>query len=117
MNPPVTRLGDLETLITALALAAGIMLTRFTPFLLFARRQKLPETVLYLGGALPHASMTLLLVYCLKDVAPATFPYGIPEAAGVLFTALLQLWKKNVLASIAGGTVFYMLLVQFVFVG
>ena len=30
-------------------------------------------------------------------------------------TVILHLWKRNTLLSIAGGTVFYMLLVQLVF--
>ena len=109
-------LDNRETLIMVAALAIGIMLTRFVPFLLFSRREKLPDGILYLGGALPHASMTLLLVYCLKDVSPLSAPHGAPEALAVLFTAAIHLWKKNVLASIAGGTLFYMFLVQRVFV-
>lgn len=112
----MTNLGDWETFATAAALAAGIMATRFIPFLLFARRrQRLPAAILYLGGALPHASMAMLLVYCLKEVSPATAPHGLPEALGILFTGLLHVWRKNVLASIAGGSIFYMFLVQKVF--
>ena len=112
----VPSLDNWQTLVTAAALAAGIMATRFIPFLLFTRKDKIPAAVLYLGGALPHASMTLLLVYCLKDVSPLAPPHGLPEALGILFTAGLHLWKKNVLASIAGGTLFYMFLVQQVFI-
>lgn len=110
------HLANWETLITAVALAVGIILTRATPFLLFSRsKKKLPDSILYLGGALPHASMAMLLVYCLKDVSPLRFPHGAPEILGILFTAGLHLWKKNVLVSIACGTVFYMVLVQRVF--
>ncbi|MCC8191288.1 MAG: AzlD domain-containing protein [Planctomycetes bacterium] len=98
-----------------LALAAGIMLTRFLVFLLFSERKALPAPVRYLGAALPHASMALLLVYCLRHVSPFRSPYGLPEALAVLITAGLHLWKNNVLVSIAGGTVFYMALVQFLF--
>lgn len=39
---------------------------------------------------------------------------GLLWALG-LITLLLHLWKRNTLLSIAGGTVFYMLLVQRVF--
>ena len=116
MTPILPPLDDWRTLVTVLALSAGILLTRFIPFLLFSRRERLPDSILYLGGALPHASMTLILVYCLKNVSPLHAPHGVPEAMAILFTAAIHLWKKNVLASIAGGTLFYMLLVQKVFI-
>lgn len=113
---PMTQpLPHWETLVTVIALAAGILLTRFIPFLLFRRREKLPDTVLYLGGALPHASMAMLLVYCLKDVSLLAAPHGLPEGLALAFTAGVHLWRNNLLASIAGGTVFYMVLVQAVF--
>lgn len=115
--PVTVHLSNWDTLVTALALAAGIMLTRFIPFLLFSRKEKLPDSILYLGGALPHASMTMLLVYCLKDVSLTQAPHGLPEALGIVFTAVLHAWRKNVLISIACGTAFYMILVQRVFVG
>ena len=45
------------------------------------------------------------------------FPEGKepPEFLAIVFIVLLHRWKKNILLSIGGGTVFYMLLVQFVF--
>lgn len=114
----ITNLDNWQTFVTAAALAAGIMATRFVPFILFSKRKAgLPPVVRYLGGALPHASMAMLLVYCVKDVSPTTAPHGLPEALGILFTGALHLWKKNVLASIAGGSLFYMFLVQRVFSG
>ena len=91
------------------------MSTRFLPFLIFGEKRKTPEIVLYLGKVLPCAIMGMLVVYCLKDVAPLAYPYGIPEALGIAFVALLHLWKRNSLLSIGAGTVFYMVLVQVVF--
>ena len=38
-----------------------------------------------------------------------------PEFLAIAFIVLLHRWKKSILLSIGGGTVFYMLLVQFVF--
>lgn len=113
MTPP---LDDFQTLVMVLALSAGIVLTRFSPFLLFRRGEKLPGGILYLGGALPHASMTLLLVYCLKDVSLFSGSHGLPEVLGILFTAGVYLWRRNILLGIAGGTLFHMALVQFVFI-
>lgn len=97
------------------ALAAGTLITRFLPFLLFPAEKKTPEFIEYLGKKLPYASMGLLVVYCLKGVHITTGSHGIPEFAAVILTAVLQIWKKNVLLSISVGTVFYMLLVQNVF--
>ena len=73
-----------------------------------------PEFIQYLGKVLPYAVIGLLVIYCLKDV-PGSGTYGIPEFLAIVFIVLLHRWKKNILLSIGGGTVFYMLLVQFVF--
>ena len=69
----------------------------------------------YLGKVLPPAMMGLLVAYCLKDVSLITAPHGIPEAIALAAVVGLHLWKRNVLLSIAGGTVLYMVLVQAVF--
>ena len=57
----------------------------------------------------------LLVVYCLKDVRLLTGSHGLPELIAILVVIGLHLWKRQMLLSIAGGTVCYMLLVQFVF--
>lgn len=98
-----------------LAVAAGAQLTRWLPFLLFPENRRPPAVVTDLGRLLPPAMMGLLVVYCLKDVSLTAPPHGIPEAAAIAVTVLLHRWKGNVLASIAGGTALYMLLVQTVF--
>ncbi len=110
-----THLHDAETFWTVLALAAGIWLCRFLPFLLFAGWRELPPTVEYLGRVLPHAAMAMLLVYCLKGTSIFEGTHGVPEALGVLATAGLHWRFGNVLLSIGGGTVLYMILVQRVF--
>ncbi len=89
--------------------------TRFLPFLIFGSGKKTPDIIVYLGKVLPYAIMGMLVVYCFKDVAFTAFPYGIPEILGCVAVAVLHLWKRNTLLSIAVGTVFYMILVQFVF--
>ena len=91
------------------------MLTRFFSFLIFNEHRKTPEIVLYLGKVLPCAIMGMLVVYCLKDVAFLSAPFGIPEFLGIAFVALIHVWKRNSLLSIGLGTVFYMVLVQLVF--
>ena len=92
------------------------MLTRFLPFLIFPEGKTPPPYIRYLGSVLPYAVIGLLVVYCLKDV-PTCGTYGIPEGIAILAVAALHLWKKNILLSIAGGTVLYMLLIQTCFAG
>ncbi|MBS6915172.1 MAG: AzlD domain-containing protein [Clostridium sp.] len=41
--------------------------------------------------------------------------HGIPELLSLAAVAALHLWKRQMLLSIAGGTVFYMALVQRIF--
>ena len=90
-------------------------LTRFLPFVLFPSGSKTPDYVQYLGKVLPGAAIGMLLVYCLKGVNILSFPYGLPELIALACVVLLHLWKRQVLLSIAVGTVVYMLLLQFVF--
>ena len=92
----------------------GTMVTRFLPFLIFPEGKEPPEFIQYLGKVLHYAVIGLLVIYCLKDV-PGSGIYGIPKFLAIAFIVLLHRWKKSILLSIGGGTVFYMLLVQFVF--
>ena len=111
----VTRLNQIYWVGGATAGALlGTMMTRFLPFLIFPEGKEPPEFIQYLGKVLPYAVIGLLVIYCLKDV-PGSGTYGIPEFLAIAFIVLLHRWKKSILLSIGGGTVFYMLLVQFVF--
>lgn len=89
---------------------------RFLPFLIFSEKRKTPQLITYLGKVLPFAIIGMLVVYCLKSISPMEFPYALPELISCILVALLHIWKRNTLLSIGGGTVCYMLLVQFVFV-
>ncbi len=110
------HLTPVETLITILALAAGVQLTRWLPFWLFPESKRPPAIVTYLGRVLPAAMMGLLVVYCLKSVTWLAAPHGAPELLGIAAVVVLHKWKDNVLLSIAGGTALYMLLIRVVFV-
>ena len=109
-------LTPVQTILMILAVAAGTQLTRWLPFWLFPENKEPPAIVTYLGRVLPAATMGLLVVYCLKGVSWTSAPHGIPELISVAVVAVLHRWKGNVLLSIAGGTVLYMVLVQMVFV-
>ncbi len=90
-------------------------LLRFLPFLFLGGKRKTPEFITYLGKVLPFAIIGMLVVYCLRGITPLVWPHGLPELLAVAAVVLLHLWRRNTLISIAGGTVCYMILIQFVF--
>lgn len=104
-----------EQIITIAMCVIGTAATRFLPFMIFSEKRPFPKYVQYLGKALPAAIFGMLVVYCLKDVSVLTGSHGIPELIAIAVTAGLHLWKRQMLLSIAGGTVCYMLLIQLVF--
>ena len=57
----------------------------------------------------------MLVIYCLRNVSLLSGSHGLPELIGIAVTVGLHLWKRQMLLSIAGGTICYMLLVQLVF--
>lgn len=104
-----------EQMITIAMVIIGTVLTRFLPFLLFPDGKPTPKYIRYLGNVLPAAVFGLLVVYCLKNVSIFTGSHGILELLAIALVVVLHLWKRQMLLSIAGGTICYMLLVQFVF--
>lgn len=105
-----------QHLITIGVCALATMLTRFLPFLLFPAGKPTPRYIRFLGHALPGAVFGMLVVYCLKSVDLLSGSHGLPELIAIAAVVGLHLWKKKMLLSIAGGTILYMLLVQFIFV-
>ena len=104
-----------QKLITIAAIIFATMLTRFLPFLIFPAGKPTPKYIQYLGTVLPPAIFGLLVIYCLKDVSILSGTYGLPELISITAVVLLHIWKRQMLLSIACGTVCYMLLVQLVF--
>lgn len=104
-----------QQIITIALCAAATMLTRFLPFLVFSSKRETPKYIQYLGKVLPCAVFGMLVIYCLKNVSLFSGSHGLPEGIAIAVTVALHLWKKQTLLSIAGGTVCYMLLVQFLF--
>ena len=106
MNDPV--------LWAVVIMAAVTVLLRALPFLVMGSRPT-PKVITYLGSVLPYAVMGMLVVYCLKNVSFRSLADFLPEMIAGAVVVGSYLWKKNTLLSIVGGTVCYMLLVQFVF--
>jgi len=86
---------------------------RAFPFLLFGNRP-LPKAILYLGKVLPPAIMTVLVIYCLRDISFARSPYGVPEIFACAMVAALQIIRRNMYLSIIAGTICYMILIRIV---
>ena len=105
----------IEQIITIAMIVIGTILTRFIPFLLFPAHKKTPAYIQYLGKVLPPAVFGLLVIYCLKNVDVMNGSHGLPELISIIVVILLHAWKRQMLWSIAGGTICYMLLVQTIF--
>jgi len=104
-----------QQLITIGMVILGTVTTRFLPFMIFRSSKPTPKYIQYLGKMLPSAALGLLVIYCFKDVSLFSRTHGLPELISVSVIIALHIWKRQMLVSIAGGTIIYMLLVQFVF--
>ncbi len=105
-----------QQIITIGLCIAGTMLMRFLPFILFNENRKTPAFINYIGKVLPAAVFGMLVVYCLRNVNILHGSHGLPELIAIIITICLHLWKRQMLLSIAGGTVSYMLLIHFIFI-
>ncbi len=104
-----------EQMITIAMVVLGTAVMRFLPFLIFPAGKPTPKYIQYLGKVLPAAVFGLLVIYSLKNVSIFTGSHGLPELISIVLVIFLHVWKRQMLLSIAGGTVCYMLLVQLVF--
>ena len=104
-----------QQIITIAMVVLGTMITRFLPFLVFPAGKETPKYIQYVGKVLPAAVFGLLVIYCLRSVDLFSGNHGLPEALSIALVIALHVWKRQMLLSIAGGTICYMLLVQLVF--
>lgn len=94
-----------------LVMALATQITRFLPF--FLPRAWLESSVVtILKEGLPAIILFLLVVYCLKDTAWTSIPWGTPELLSLAVVIALHLWKRQALLSIGVGTALYMVLIQ-----
>ncbi|WP_188737291.1 branched-chain amino acid transporter permease [Oceanobacillus neutriphilus] len=104
-----------QQIIIIASIVIGTLLTRFLPFMIFKSNKPTPKYIKYLGYVLPPAVFGLLVVYSLKDVTLTSLEGFLPELLAIGLIIVLHYWRRSMLLSIAGGTVFYMFLVQGVF--
>lgn len=111
-----------QIILVAMGVAAT-MLTRFIPFLVFRPGKPTPKYILYLGKVLPASVFALLVVYCLRHTfyiqKAITGDWHFLMASdasaqiiAVFFTIAIHLWRKNLMWSIAAGTLCYMILIR-----
>lgn len=103
---------NLTNVLLAIALMTAItFLTRVLPFLFF-RKQQPPEIVLFVGRYIPPVLLTILVIYCLKDIKWSQSPHGFNEIIAVSTVVILHLKFRNTLISIFAATLLYMFLIQ-----
>ena len=107
---------ELHSVLLVAVMALVTALLRFLPFWTFGGKRRTPGVISYLGKVLPEAIMAMLVIYCYKGTSFRVFPFALPEILAGLAVVLLQLWRRNTLLSIVGGTALYMLLLHLVFV-
>lgn len=93
-------------------MAIVTIVLRFLPFIVFDHGEQLPEWITYLGKVLPPAIMSMLLVYCLRNINLVEGNHGFPEVICVGIAMLIHNWKRNTLLSIGVSTLLYMIIMQ-----
>ena len=113
-----------EQIILVSAGVLATMITRFTPFIVFRPEKPTPKYISYLGKVLPAAVFAMLVVYCLRNIfivqhtatgfQGTVSPDATAQILGVMLTIIVHLWRKNMMLSIACGTIGYMLLIRLI---
>ncbi|MBO1518328.1 branched-chain amino acid transporter permease [Oceanisphaera pacifica] len=104
-------MSDLEYLISALIMGAVTFGLRAFPFVargVIAHHRRIQ----ILGRRLPVAMMVLLTLYAMNVHNWGALSDGYAQIFSVTLVALLQLWRRQALLSIASGTLVYMALVN-----
>ena len=105
-----------EQIITIAMGVIGVQFCRWLPFWVFPANRPIPEYIRYLGKVLPAAMFGMLVVYCYKNVDIFSAYHGLPDFIAGALVVGLHFWKKNMFLSISAGTIFYMFLVQKIFI-
>ena len=101
-----TKLVRVSRLMSAITFA-----TRALPFVFFQKR-KPPRFLSMIEEQIPPAIMVILVFFSVKDAQISSWPYGMPQLAGIAVVIALQLWRRNPMLSILAGTACYMTLIR-----
>ena len=105
-----------EQIVTIGICVLAVQFTHWLPFWVFPANRPIPEYIRYLGKVLPAAMFGMLVVYCYKNLDVLSGYRGLPDFLAGVLVLVLHFWRKNMFLSIAAGTIFYMILVQRVFI-
>ena len=83
-----------KLIISILIMAAITFGTRLAPFVIFGRGEKPPEIIIYLA-IFASAIITIIIVYCFKNITLTSGNHAIPEALASITVILLQLKLKK----------------------
>ena len=98
-------MSDFYMIMVIAVMAAVTILLRFLPFIVFDHGEQLPGWISYLGKVLPPAIMSMLLIYCLRNIDLAGGSHGIPELICVGVAMIIHNRKGNTLLSIGVGII------------
>ena len=102
-----------------IVMALTVIALRALPMVIFGRQKHIPPLLNYLGQVLTAGAIAMLVVYSLYGELNY-MQNGLKQLWSVLIasalTVILQLFFRNPLLSILGGTGCFMLLIQRVFV-
>ena len=96
-------------MVIAIVISAVITFSlRALPFVIFHGNRKMPKWLERIEKSLPAMIMSILIIYCLKDIGDNMFGVGIPRLLAVVITGgSYKLWH-NTFVSMAAGTLSYM---------
>ena len=100
----------LHSLALVALIALNSFLSRFLPFVIFAKST--PSVIVRLGKVLPSAIIAMLIVYCLRNTDLLHAPFGLNEIIAIAVVALTHIVCNIAVLSIVLGTFTYMALVQ-----
>jgi len=102
-----------QTMLLVFILSALITFSlRALPFVLFGRKREVSPLIKRLGDLLPYAVISGLVIYCLKDVTTMGLTDNLKLISSVAVVAIVHIFKRNSILSIAVGTALYMLLLH-----
>jgi branched-subunit amino acid transport protein AzlD len=110
--PDEVLVTDPSHIVAMVAVSAAITWAlRALPFAVLAPMRR-SVVVRYLSLHMPLGIMVILALYTVRDV-PASGPlHAWAAVAALVVTIALQLWRRNALVSIVGGTLVNVLLVS-----
>lgn len=100
------------TLVLILTASVVTIILRALPFVLFGGNRQMPAVVHKVADLMPPAIIAVLVVYCLKNSIVNITMESLSAAFAAIATTLVHLWKRNTLASIAVGTIIYMVCIR-----